>query len=419
MRGGQPEASPGKPFVFSPSTSAASRDAVVAVLALAAAPAVGLGLGRFAYALVLPDMQADFGWSYATAGVPNALNALGYLAGAMAAARAAAAVGALRLVVASTLVAALSTALSAFAWDLFSLSTLRLTSGIAAAFGLVAGGAVAIGFAERAALVISLFYVGPPLGIVVSALAVPPALLAGWAEGWRLAWGALGLASFMLTLAFLAPQLTSAQGGAPKTARNVRAPLRAVAALLVGYGIYGAGYIAYMTFMIAFLREGGADPWREAAFWLAIGCAGIASAWVWSSALGRLRGGLGAAAASLLTAAGTAMPLLGRSFAAELASGVVFGLGAFAIVAATSVYVRRNLPPAAWASGVGAMTVAFSLGQIVGPVLTGMVTDVFGRLDAGLGLGAVLLLVSAAVCALQRDLSRGSAVGDAPLGEPV
>ncbi len=56
------------------------------VLGLAMGPAVGLGLGRFAYALLLPPMRLDLGWSYPQAGAMNTANAAGYLVGAMVAA---------------------------------------------------------------------------------------------------------------------------------------------------------------------------------------------------------------------------------------------------------------------------------------------------------------------------------------------
>ena len=49
------------------------------VLGLALGPAAALGFGRFAYALLLPSMRADLGWTYAEAGALNAANALGYL----------------------------------------------------------------------------------------------------------------------------------------------------------------------------------------------------------------------------------------------------------------------------------------------------------------------------------------------------
>ena len=381
------------------------RDALIAVAAIAMAPAIALGIGRFAYALVLPDMQAGFGWSYTQAGTPNALNAFGYLVGAALGSYVAARVGPLRLVIASAIVAAACTLMSAGAFGLISLSALRLVAGIAGAFAIVAGGAVAIGFSERAGargpLVIGLFYMGPPAGIMVSALVTPAAFaLEG---GWRGAWLALGLASFVLAAAFLAPSLRRIAPPQANAAVRAPAPLKAMSTLLVGYGVFGAGYIVYMTFMIAYLREGGADAWRESAFWLVIGVAGVAAPWLWSGALARLKGGLAVAAASLVTLLGAIMPLLARSFEAELASGLVFGVAQFVVTAATTVFVRRNLPPAAWAAGVGALTVSFSLGQTIGPVATGFVTDAFG-LSAGLGVGAALLFFASLISAAQKDL---------------
>jgi predicted MFS family arabinose efflux permease len=56
----------------------------VLVLALAMAPAVGLGIARFAYALVLPDMRTDLGWSWTAAGWMNTSNAPGVFGGSFA-----------------------------------------------------------------------------------------------------------------------------------------------------------------------------------------------------------------------------------------------------------------------------------------------------------------------------------------------
>ena len=54
------------------------------VAALSMGAAVSLGITRFAYALLLPPMRADLGWSYTLAGSMNTVNALGYLLGALA-----------------------------------------------------------------------------------------------------------------------------------------------------------------------------------------------------------------------------------------------------------------------------------------------------------------------------------------------
>ena len=56
------------------------------VFGLALGPVVALGLSRFAYALLLPAMRSDLGWSFADAGALNTANAARYLAGALVAA---------------------------------------------------------------------------------------------------------------------------------------------------------------------------------------------------------------------------------------------------------------------------------------------------------------------------------------------
>jgi MFS family permease len=109
--------------VVSLPTTGATHLGIVAGLAMG--PAVGLGLGRFAYALLLPAMRADLGWSYAVAGAMNTANAVGYLVGALAAAPIAARVGDKRCFLAGVLLTALSLLATGFVTDIASLALVR------------------------------------------------------------------------------------------------------------------------------------------------------------------------------------------------------------------------------------------------------------------------------------------------------
>ena len=68
---------------FSGPQSLAAQRPFLTALALSLGAAVSLGLTRFSYALLLPPMRADLGWSYFTAGAMNTANAAGYLVGAL------------------------------------------------------------------------------------------------------------------------------------------------------------------------------------------------------------------------------------------------------------------------------------------------------------------------------------------------
>jgi hypothetical protein len=59
-------------------------------------------------------------------------------------------------------------------------------------------------------------------------------------------------------------------------------PARAlpIAALLCAYALFGAGYIADTTFMIALVQSAGGGAVPQATFWAVIGLAAMASPWL-------------------------------------------------------------------------------------------------------------------------------------------
>ena len=389
-------------------------DATALILALAIAPAVGLGIARFAYALVLPDMRADLGWSWAEAGWMNATNALGYLAGALLAARAIARLGALRTTVYGTAACVASLGSCAVLRDALLLNLVRVLAGFGGALAFVAGGTLAAGAAaidaRRSALLLGLYYAGPGVGIAASGLVVPLVLHRAGPGSWPLAW--LGLAAvsapFVFVLARAAaahatrPPSPAPSSGSSPAPSPVAEPMR-TAPLLLGYALFGAGYIAYMTFMVAWVRDAGGGALEQALFWVAIGAAATGSPWVWARTLERCRHGHAFALLCTVTALGAALPLALDGSAARFTSAVLFGGAFFAVVASTTAFVRRNVPRADWGRVIGTLTVAFGLGQMLGPIAAGTINDRTHGLSSGLTVSVLLLLVGAAIGACQRD----------------
>lgn len=378
------------------------------ILILSLTPTVGLGIGRFAYSLVLPDMRDALGWSYSAAGFMNTVNAAGYLAGALMASRLVKRFGLSATVRGGTLACVVAVALCALSGNFVILSFARLLAGLGAAAGFVAGGALAAKIAQsrpaRANFLLSLFYAGPGLGIVASGLIAPFVLQVFGPGSWWIVWWAMTLLAIAMTIPLLLAPI-DINAGIADAAPAIFA-IRPVLIYLAGYFLFGAGYIAYMTFMIAYVRDGGGAAAAQSAFWCLIGLSAFVTPWVWGRVLAFDRGGISTAIILGVNALGAALPLFGHSTALLAVSALVFGVAFFAVVASTTAFVRFNYPPSAWPKGIAAMTIAFGIGQTLGPTAVGAVTDAFGSLSYALNVSAAMLAVGALAAAFQGRLAR-------------
>jgi predicted MFS family arabinose efflux permease len=376
------------------------------ILILSLTPTVGLGIGRFAYSLVLPDMRDALGWSYSAAGFMNTVNAAGYLAGALMASRIARRFGLSAAVRGGTLACVVSLALCAMSGHFIVLSFARLLAGLGAATGFVAGGALAAQIAQtqapRANFLLSLFYAGPGLGILSSGLIAPFVLQAFGPGSWWIVWWAMTLLSAAMTTPLLLTRIDT-RADVADTA-SAKFAIRPVLIYLAGYFLFGAGYIAYMTFMIAYVRDAGGGAAAQSAFWCLIGASAFATPWVWRRVLALDRGGVSTAIILGVNAVGAALPLFGQSTILLAISALVFGIAFFAVVGSTTAFVRFNYPPAAWPSGIAAMTIAFGIGQTLGPIAVGAITDAMGSLSYALNVSAMMLALGAVATAFQKKL---------------
>ena len=390
--------------MHAPERSLPATHAARLIIVLSLAPTIGLGIGRFAYSLVLPDMRDSLGWSYSAAGFMNTINAAGYLAGALIASALVKRVGLSAVVRWGTIAAVVSLALCALSGNFVVLSFARLLAGVGAAVGFVASGALAASIAqskpERANFLLSLFYAGPGSGIVLSGLIAPFTLQAFGPGSWWIVWWAMTLLAAVMILPLLLTRFGANAEIADPT--PVRFAIRPVVIYLAGYFLFGAGYIAYMTFMIAYVRDAGGGAPAQSAFWCLIGASAFVTPWVWRRVLALDRGGRSTAIILAVNAVGAALPLLGHSVVLLAISALVFGVSFFAVVGSTTAFVRFNYAHAAWPTAIAALTISFGIGQTLGPVVTGAITDTLGNLSYALNAGAAMLAVGAVLATLDR-----------------
>ena len=385
--------------------------------------AVSLGMTRFAYALLLPPMREDLAWTYTLAGSMNTFNALGYLIGALITPQILRRWGAVRVLMGGALWASLLMAATGFFSETSILLLQRLLAGVASAAVFVSGGLLAARLGThipaQSGLILGIYYGGTGLGITLSAVLVPVTLASanqhGQAHPWSWAWWGLGLACLLMTLClflirhamtrFMTDVSTSTQtdNTPAEGARQMHWPQWLFG--LAGYALFGVGYIGYMTFVVALLREQGASANEITLFYALLGLAVLASSRIWAGLLNRYQGGQALAILNGLLSVATLMPALTSSWPVMMLSGLLFGGVFLSVVASTTAMVKHNLAPTAWATGISLFTVVFAVGQIVGPTVVGWIADGPGGLQQGLVFSAAALLLGALLAWQQKPLS--------------
>lgn len=393
----------------SPAREGEPSSGLAVVLGLALGPAVSIGLARFAYALLLPSMRTDLHWSFAAAGAMNTANAIGYLLGALMSAPLARRFGSRRAFLVGLAVTTLSLLGTAATDNVILLAGLRLLAGISGAITFVTGAGLVAGLGrhsspQRGALLLGIYFAGGGVGILVSGLAIPSLLAMTSAHsGWRLGWVVLAILA-ALALAVSIPAALASREPALAPPGNRRWPARRLSALLASYTLCGVGYIAYMTFIVAFLKDGGAGESEVRIFWIVLGAAAIGGGFIWAPLIGSLSGGRGTAAIISILTLGAILPLLSSSFVAAIASAVLFGGSFLAVVTAVTTVARHSLRPHHWTPAIAGLTIVFAVGQCLGPILAGVVSDGPAGLSLGLGLSAGVLAIAALIALAQRSI---------------
>ncbi len=398
-------------------TQASPHRLMALAFAMSLGAAISLGITRFSYGLLLPPMRHDLNWSYALAGAMNMANAGGYFLGAVATPVLMRWFGASLVLMVGAALASGFMVLSGFLTDVQPLLILRCLAGFASALLFVAGGLLAARLGARnplrAGLLLGVYYGGTGIGIAISSFVVPWVLqaTADQLHGWRWAWWALGglcvLASGVLVWPARVMALWDVHRDTPaEHAANVAHGFvwRRFTFGLAAYGLFGVGYIGYMTFVVALLRTQGRSAGEVSVFYGLLGLAVVASSRIWARLLDRYKDGRPMALLNTLLGIATLIPATTQYWPMVLSSGAMFGAVFLSVVAASTALVRHNVGHTAWPAGIGVFTAVFAAGQIVGPGVVGWIADGSGGLERGLVFSALALWVAAALAYQQRQV---------------
>ncbi|OXL14509.1 YbfB/YjiJ family MFS transporter [Polynucleobacter cosmopolitanus] len=393
-------------------------------LSLALGSAIALGLARFSYGLLLPVMREDLDWSYLVAGTMNTANALGYFIGALSSPAMMRRMSVHHFFISSAIITGVFLFLSGCTDQTSLLFIYRVIAGIASAWIFVAGGVLIsqLGMihAHKSGLMLGIFYAGPGLGIVLSSVILPFfndwGVKISWDHSWQLSWYALGILCLIFTLILVKP-ISSIPAIPPKPSGDSGTPLKSYVPALMGYFMFGVGYIGYMTFVVALLKQLGLSNSTLNIFYAILGFSVMASSRLWAQMLDRFKGGQSLAILNTLLGVASLIPALIAIYDIPLSnlillsifgSGVLFGAVFLSAVASTTAFVKHNMPSSDWVGGITAFTSIFAAGQIIGPTIAGWISDGQGGLARGLLFSGLALLLGGLIATRQKPLSNYS-----------
>jgi predicted MFS family arabinose efflux permease len=358
--------------------------------------AVAMGVGRFAYTPLLPVMERDAGLAVATAGALASANLFGYLVGAALAMHPIThrnRLAILRWSLGGVVVTTAAMASIALLW-----LPLRFITGVCSGFVLVFASSIVL---ERAARALQpswppLFFSGVGLGIAFTGVAVPAFVAYG---GSRAAWVGIAVVcavALAATARWFGDDAPPASIAEPQIDASLPNHQSTFAWLLVVYMAEAFAYIIPATFLVAIVQHIPELSRYAALSWVAVGLAGALATFPWIRVMARLGKSRALAAALCIQAIGIAAPVFWRSSGAVIFSAITLG-GTFMAITLFATGLGRDIFPHKTSTATSRLTVLYSVGQVLGPLLATQLDLRFDSFNPALLAAAGIAVVASLV----------------------
>jgi MFS family permease len=392
-----------------------ARPDLLAVMVCAAALlslAVAMGVGRFAFTPLFPLMVRDGLLDGEAGALLAASNYLGYLIGALLAARIKLrpeSLLALGLISTVAVTAAVGWTSSFFSWGL-----LRFIAGVMSAWTLVATSAWGLGWLALLGRLHMAGAIFAGVGVGIAGAGLFCLLVAGPEMSSLRIWGEL---AFLAAIAVLIPLAVSRYLRAPQPrastsaiqnpSHSSRPPPSPTRGLIICYTLFGFGYILPATYLPAIARDLVDDPQVFGLAWPLFGMAAALSTVVVSWGLKKTNPLRVWAVSHLLMGIGVLSPAIWTSLTSITIAALLVG-STFMVVTMVGLQEARARAQHQATAILGWMTTGFALGQLMGPVTSAALghftADHAVALDYALAIAAAGLFLSAFY--LWQDVSR-------------
>jgi predicted MFS family arabinose efflux permease len=241
----------------------------------------------------------------------------------------------------------------------------------------------------------STVYAGVGAGIALAG-ALCLALMRSGAGSAR-AWIVLGALAIVLSLAIwtlVRPRADSPAAEAEQPGARGMVWDRESLRLVLCYGAFGFGYIIPATFLPVMAKQAIGDPAVFGWSWPVFGVAAMGSTLGTAILRGFSTNRRLWIASHLVMAFGIALPIVWPGIAPIMLAALFVG-GTFMVITMVGMQEARSVAGAGATALMAAMTSAFALGQIAGPISVSLVVGAGGNVSAALVIACVFLVVSA------------------------
>ena len=351
------------------------------------------GLGRFAYTPIIPYMQTTLNISSADIGLLASSNYLGYLIGSIIPLVYSFANKQRLTLYLSVFVSIITLGLMGATEEFYIFSLLRFFQGISGAIGLViATNLIFSQITDTGRIDLRLAHIsGFGVGMFLSAIAIW--ICSIFELQWNYQWFVIAILCLVLTIPIISSPLEKgSEASIDPSSHSNRLSLGFVG-ISVGYFFFGFGYIIFGTFIAALAVNTPALENIQHASWIVVGVSAMPAIFVWQ-AISKFTGNHISLALSCFTcSAGILTLYFFDGVGASLFACLAYGIGVIGIVGLVLMEGKiRHSGSIKFA--VAFLTTTFSIGQITGPYISGLMIDFFGDYENAMLLSGCSLLMA-------------------------
>ena len=364
----------------------------VAILILTgiAALTIAVGIGRFSYTPILPYMISELNLTTTEAGLIASSNYLGYLLGSLIPIFPQFPKNIRSIFIYSIFISIISLFAMGLTNTFEVFILIRFIHGIFSAFVLILGTSLIVSHVQKKGKIFlgTAHFSGVGLGMALSAIVV--SYLGFLNFTWDELWFSIGILAIVLSFQII--KFTPIQKAEVKyNLKSKHKTSLGFSLITISYGLYGFGYVAFGTFISTMSRLTPGLEKTEPYVWFVVGVTGIPSVFFWNWFGSKIGNDIGLFLANLILGLGVLFSVLINNEFGIFISCILFGLS-FVPITSMCLLEGQERFSGSFIVSTAILTFSFSIGQMIGPYLSGLLTDYYNSFFFSMIISGIVLI---------------------------